>query len=94
MTAPTPDSHRLKGNRTAKKLQYDKHSFAFSSKRSAALHYHHTGQAGLRMERVIYCCLTHKTDTTATKGENSYASVGSSSSSTTRGCPRPVQIRS
>lgn len=60
MTAPTPDSHPLKGNRTAKKLQYDKHSFAFPSKRSATLQYRHTGQAGLRIERIICCCLIQK----------------------------------
>lgn len=62
MTAPTPESHHLKGNRTATKLQYDKHSFAFPSKRFETLRYQHTGQAGLRMERIICCCLIHKAD--------------------------------
>lgn len=62
MTAPTSDSQHLKGNRTAKKLQYDKHSFDFPSKRSATLHYQHTGQAGSRMERIICCCLIQKAD--------------------------------
>lgn len=46
MTAPTPDSQHLKGNRTTKTPQYDKHSIAFPNNRSAALHYHHTRQAG------------------------------------------------